>query len=81
MTEAGNKVSFDKQQGYIQDSRGNLVAVASKVGNLYYLNSELLRNCQVNAVSDSSRENIWHWRFGHLGEKNLHKLYGEWFQL
>ena len=74
VTKAGNHVSFNELQGCIRDSRGELIAVASKMGNLYYLNSEPLNNCQVNAVSDSSRESIWHRRFGHLGERNLHKL-------
>ena len=63
VTEAGNNVFFDKLRGYVRDSRGELVTVASKMGNLYYLNSEPPNNCQVHAVSDSSRESIWHRRW------------------
>lgn len=74
VTEAGKRVTFDELQGYIHDNQGELVAVASKTGSLYYLNSEPLKFYQVNAVSDPMRENLWHRRFGHLGERNLQKL-------
>ena len=77
VAEARNHVSFDKRQGCIRDSQGKLIAVASNVGNLYYLVSESPKNCQVNVVGDSSKESIWHCRFGHLGERNLQKLLKE----
>ena len=48
--------------------------MASKTGSLYYLNCEPLTKPQINAVSDSVNERLWHRRFGHLSERNLHKL-------
>ena len=78
VAEAGNHVSFDKRQGCIRESQAEkLIAVAYNVGNLYYLDSESPKNCQVNVVGDSSKESIWHRRYSHLGERNLQKLLKE----
>ena len=46
-----------------------------------FITSTVNHQIQVNAVSDSSRESFWHCRYGHLGERNLHRLSCEWFQL
>ena len=43
----------------------------SKAGNLYYLKCKPLKNEQINSASHQSKENLWHRRFGHLGERNL----------
>ena len=31
-------------------------------------------NQRINSVMDKTSENLWHWRYGHLGERNLSKL-------
>ena len=72
--ELGKEVTFDELQGHILDDQGEIVAMASKTGSLYYLNCEPLAKPQINAVSNSANEILWHRRFGHLSERSLHKL-------
>ncbi len=69
------EVIFDKMQCQKSNDQGEVIAVASKTGRLYYLNCEPLSdNLHVNAATNPAKENLWHRRFGHLGEKNLHNL-------
>ena len=63
------------RQGEIQDEEGELVATAPKTGSLYYLNCEPLTNQQIHATI--AKENLWHRRFGHLGERGLCQLVKE----
>ena len=42
VTEAGKVITFGGMQGEVIDGQGEVVAVTSKVGSLYYLNSEPL---------------------------------------
>ncbi len=75
VTEVGKEVMFDEMQGQILNEEGELIAVAFKTGSLYYLNCEPLSdNPQVNAATNPAKENLWHRRFGHLGEGNLRTL-------
>ena len=69
--EAGKTVTFGKTQGEVIDGEGEVVAVASKAGNLYYLKCEPLKNERINSARHQSKENLWHRRFGHLGVRNL----------
>ena len=73
-TEAGKMVKFGETQGHVIDDRGEVVAVASRNGSLYYLRCEPLRSEQVNSASLIANEELWHRRFGHLGERSLCKL-------
>lgn len=73
-TEAGNTVRFGETHGEFTNSQGEVLAVASKAGGLYYLNCEPLYD-RVNVSSDQqSKEKLWHRRFGHLGTRNMNKL-------
>ena len=72
VTEAGKTVKFGETQGELIGSQGEIVGIASKAGSLYYLNCEPFSQL-VNSASHS-RENLWHRRFGHLGERNLQML-------
>ena len=72
-TEAGKKVTFGETRGEVIDDQGEVVAAATKAGSLYYLNCEPMSN-QINSTSHQSNQTLWHRRFGHLGEKSLHKL-------
>ena len=69
---------FGKENCQILD-KGKLVAVAVKVGKLYYL------KCRINGVYimcgvygetkvKKLKEEKWHQRFGHLSERNMQKL-------
>ena len=79
VTEHGKTVSFGNASCQILDE-GNLVAVATKIGELYYL------NCRASGVNSNtaktqgdreSKEDKWHRRFGHLGVRSLQKLANE----
>lgn len=70
--EAGNTTKFSKSGCEIVDKKGKVVAFATKVGNLYYL--EYCRKERVNVTESDAKERLWHRRYGHLGEQNLRKL-------
>ena len=74
VTEAGKTIKFGERRGEVIDNQGEIVAVASKAGGLYYLDCESLHDEQIHSVSVQAKENLWHQRFGHLGERNLSML-------
>ncbi len=52
----------------LRNDQGELIAVASKTGSLYYLNCEpVLDNPQVNTTANPAKENLWH----HLAKDGL----------
>ena len=53
ITEVGKEITFDEAHGHIRDDQGDMVAVASKVGSLYYLNCEPFDNSSVNSTATS----------------------------
>ena len=67
-------VKFGETQGEIIDEEGEVVAMASKTRSLYYLRCEPMINERINSATDQAGENLWHRRYGHLGERNLSKL-------
>ena len=74
-TERGKTVSFGKTTCQVLDE-GKLVAVATKVGGLNCLNFHV-RSFHSNTAETQvieSKEDKWHRRFGHLGEKSLQTL-------
>ena len=73
----GNTITFSDDEGHVYDEKEELVVVATKKGNLYYLNCLQSTHQQVNAIWKKqlkSKESIWHRRFGHLREKSLREL-------
>ena len=70
-TEARKTVTFGETQSEIINGEGEVVAVVSKAGNLYHLKCKPLKNERINSAGHRSKENLWHWRFGHLGERGL----------
>lgn len=77
VTGAGKRVNFAESQCQIMDEKGSLVGVATKTGNLYYLDCKQCTH-QINTTSvdqgHESKERIWHRRFGHLGVGSLRDL-------
>lgn len=71
VTEAGKTVTFGETQGEVIDGEGEVVAAVLKAGNLYYLKCKPLKNERINSGSHQSKENLWHLRFGHLGQRSL----------
>ena len=74
--KAGKVVKFSETGCEILDSNKKVIAVATRVGSLYHLNSQA-DNEQANAAvnkSKETKEDTWNRRYGHLGVRNLQKL-------
>ena len=74
--KSGKVVKFTETGCEILDSNKKVIAVATRVGSLYYLNCQA-DNEQTNAAvnkSKETKEDTWHRRYGHLGVRNLQKL-------
>ena len=67
VTEAGKNVQFSEMQEKIFDDQGELVAKLET-------SNTSLQATQINSASHQSKENLWHRRFGHLGERGLSTL-------
>ena len=72
VVEAGNTTNFSKTGCEIVGQKGKVTAFATKVGSLHYL--EYCRREKVNVTNSDNKEQLWHHRYGHLGEQNLQKL-------
>lgn len=73
-TSFGNYSSFTDSQCKIYDLQSNLIGLGKKIGNLYYLQCTIPNEFTNIAVNNANNENLWHKRFGHLGEQNLKLL-------
>lgn len=71
--EAGKITEFNQDGCQIFGATKKLIAVATRVGSLYYLDCKS-RKEQANPAKEETKENIWHRRFGHLGIQNLLRL-------
>ena len=78
--EKGITVTFNERGCVIKDTNQSLITVATKVGNLYHLLYAKSKD-HVYSVAEkldengySSKEDLWHRRYGHLGVKTLQKL-------
>ena len=76
VTTSGKVVKFTDADSQILDENEKLVAKASRVGALYYLNcqSSHQKTCAAKAEGQTTKENLWHRRYGHLGTKGLQQL-------
>lgn len=77
--EAGKVVEFSESGCQILDADRRPITVASRAGNLYYLNCLTAEHQRANAAenqSQQSKEDVWHRRFS-FGVQNLKKLAGE----
>ena len=69
--ERGKVTEFNDSGCQISGSDGRLIAKATRVGSLYYLDCEV---CQHTSVTRQDSNTLWHQRFGHLNERSLQKL-------
>jgi len=75
-TELGKMAQFvESRCKIVNASTQKLVATATRVGSLYYLDCQP-GSQQVNTAESSSntKEHVWHRRYGHLGVQSLQKL-------
>ena len=75
-TQSGKTTEFNETSCRIVDEGNMLIAVATKVGSLYYLDCESSDYAHVAEKSHGivEKEDLWHRRYGHLGLQNLKKL-------
>ncbi len=72
-SEAGKTFKFNNSRCEILNGRDKVIAFATRVGDLFYL--EFCRNRQrLNVATKESKERLWHRRYGHLSEQSLQKL-------
>ena len=69
-TESGKTTKFDETGCQILGKNDRVIAAATRVGSLYYLDCQAKQ--QVNAAQ--CKEVLWHRRYGHLGTQSLQKL-------
>ena len=74
LTETGRKVKFLDIQCLISDQEGRVIGLATKKGNLYYLNSNCSNHEWIYNAEEQRHGSIWHRRFGHLNNKYLKPL-------
>ena len=71
-SKARKTTKFDKCGCKILNQQKKVIAVATKHGNLFYL--EHCRKGQSVNVTKMSNEMLWHQRYGHVGEQTLKSL-------
>lgn len=73
-TKRGISFKFNDDTCVIRDTRNRVVTVATRVGGLYELS--ILPHEVHSAIHNANftREDLWHYRYGHLSMKNLQKL-------
>ncbi len=71
VSKMGKFAKFSESGCKIMDSKNELIACASKCGNLYYLEFEF--HDQANTVFTA--EDVWHHRYGHLGAQGLKQIH------
>ena len=67
--ESGKVTEFDNSGCHIVASDGRVVAKATRVRSLYYLDCEVDQHASV-----AQQDSLWHERYGHLNMKSLQKL-------
>ena len=75
--DKGISFTFNESECVIKDSNQKLITIATKAGSLYRVAGTMPKE-QVHSVTKkndcSSKEDLWHRRYGHLGVKSLQQL-------
>uniref|UniRef100_A0A1X7VFZ3 GAG-pre-integrase domain-containing protein n=1 Tax=Amphimedon queenslandica TaxID=400682 RepID=A0A1X7VFZ3_AMPQE len=71
--ERGNSVQFGKSSCIIRDPNHRPIAVAEKIG-LYQVNTTPVYVNSATSCQETTKEDIWHDRFGHLNVRIVQKL-------
>ena len=75
--DKGVSFTFSESKCVIKDINQRLIAVATKVGSLYRVACTKPKDCVYSVAEkndSSSKEDLWHRRYGHLGVKSLQQL-------
>ena len=75
--DKGISFTFNESECVIKDSNQKLITIATKAGSLYRVAGTMPKE-QVHSVTKkndcSTKEDLWHRRYGHLGVKSLQQL-------
>ena len=74
ITAKGNNTLFVDDKCLIVDKNNNVIACATKIGNLYTLDN-VKKSESTNISVGSDNTNLWHRRLGHTGDSNLKKVF------
>ena len=73
--DRGNSVKFEESSCIIRGSNHKLITVAEKIGGLYQVDTvPVYINSATTTCQETTKEDIWHRRFGHLNIRSLQKL-------
>ena len=72
-SNAGKIVNFSGEVCEFREPNGDLIFIAKKKGELYFLDCDISNSEMCNSAS-CDVNNLWHKRYGHLCESNLEKL-------
>ena len=75
--DKGVSFTFSESECVIKDINQRLIAVVTKVGSLYRVACTKLKDCAYSVAEksdSSSKEDLWHCRYGHLRVKSLQHL-------
>ena len=67
-------VTFKKTAAYLKNMKQEIVAVATRKGDLYFIQGKSEEAC-IAETYKKSQLITWHERFGHLNEKNLKQMF------
>lgn len=67
ITDNGYEVKFRKEDAIVTDKNNTVCLRAERIGNLYYMKNQEIANV-VEAKNDLD---IWHYKMGHLNERDL----------
>ena len=73
-TKSGKTTEFTNNCCRITDTEDRLIAVATRIGSLYYLDCESVDQSNTAENNNFATEDLWHRRYGHLGAHSLKKL-------
>lgn len=71
LVKSGSTVNFDRNECTIRNRDGCIIGKASLCDNVYKLN---LSKVNSFSVSSGEKQNLWHRRFGHIGDQYLSKV-------
>jgi len=75
--DKGISFTFKESECIIKDVNQKLITIATKVGSLYHVACTKPKDHVYSVTKEkdcSSKEDLWHRRYGHLGAKSLQKL-------
>ncbi|MCO5559847.1 hypothetical protein L7F22_013451 [Adiantum nelumboides] len=74
IVEKGYEVKFNKDECYVKNDKGKVVAHGKKNGRLFKLKMNATHNANFSSHSSSSSLILWHKRLGHISHQSIMHL-------